>query len=97
LFADRRRPAPLAPRSAARIYQAATQRAGIHKAGGIHTLRHSFATHLLESEIDVVSIQRLLGHAHVETTAHYRHATPPRVAKRASLLDRLRLTPVAPG
>jgi site-specific recombinase XerD len=71
LFADRRRHAPMDPRSAGRIYQAAKQRAGVHKAGGIHTLRHSFATHLLESAIDVGSIQRLLGHANVETTAHY--------------------------
>jgi len=97
LFAERRKNAPMDPRSAGRIYQAAKQRAGIHKTGGIHTLRHSFATHLLESGIDVVSIQRLLGHAHVETTAHYLHVTPQRVGKRASPLDLLRLPPVSPA
>ena len=96
LLADRRRHAPMDPRSALRIYHAAKQRAGIHKAGGIHTLRHSFATRLLESGIDVVSIQRLLGHANVETTAHYLHVTPQSVGKRASPLDLLRLTPVSP-
>lgn len=97
LFVDRRRHAPMDPRSAGRIYQAAKRRAGIHKAGGIHTLRHSFATHLLESGVDVVSIQRLLGHARVETTAHYLHVTPQRVGTQASPLDLLRLPPVAPA
>jgi integrase/recombinase XerD len=97
LFADRRRNAPMDPRSAGRISQAAKQRAGIHKAGGIHTLRHSFATHLRESGIDVVSIQRLLGHANVETTAHSLHVTPQRVGTQASPLDLLRLPPVAPA
>ena len=84
------------PRSASRIYQAAKQRAGIHKAGGIHTLRHSFATHLLESGIDVVSIQRLLGHARLETTAHYLHVTPQRLSERVSPLEQLTLAPVTP-
>jgi len=97
VFADRRRNAPMDPRSAGRIYQAAKRRAGIHKAGGIHTMRHSFATHLLESGVDVVSIQRLLGHANVETTAHSLHVTPQSVGKRASPLDLLRLPPVAPA
>lgn len=97
LFTDRRRPIPMDPRSASRIYQAAKQRAGIHKAGGIHTLRHSFATHLLESGIDVVSIQRLLGHARVETTAHYLHVTPQHVGVHASPLDQLPPPPTAPA
>lgn len=97
LFTDRRRHTPMDPRSASRMYQVAKKRAGIHKAGGIHTLRHSFATHLLESGIDVVSIQRLLGHARVETTAHSLPVTPQRVGKRASPLDLLRLPPVSPA
>jgi site-specific recombinase XerD len=97
VFADRRKNAPMDPRSAGRIDQAAKQRAGIHKAGGIHTMRHSFATHLLESGIDVVSIQRLLGHANVETTAHSLHVTPQRVGQQASPLDLLRLTPGSPA
>ena len=97
LFTDRRRPTPMDPCSASRIYQAAKQRAGIPKAGGIHTLRHSFATHLLESGIDVVSIQRLLGHARVETTARYLHVTPQHVGVRASPLDQLPGPPAAPA
>ncbi len=97
LFTDRRRPTPMDPCSASRIYQAAKKRAGIHKVGGIHMLRHAFATHLLESGTDVVTIQRLLGHARVETTAHYLHVTQQALAARVSPLDELPLDPVAPA
>ncbi len=79
-----------------RSVRSAVRAAGITKPASCHTLRHSFASHLLESGIDVVSIQRLLGHAKVETTAHYLHVTPQSVGKRASPLDLLRLTPVSP-
>ena len=97
LFTDRRRPTPMDPRSASRIYQAAKQRAGIHKAGGIHMLRHAFATHLLESGTDVVTIQRMLGHERIETTARYLHVTRQALAERVSPLDQLSLDPVPPA
>ena len=73
LFPSRDASRPIDPSQAHRMYHAAKQRAGITKAGGIHSLRHAFATHLLEGGVDVHTIQRLLGHGHLSTTARYFH------------------------
>jgi integrase/recombinase XerD len=80
---------PLSRNSAQRIYYAAKERAGILKAGGIHALRHAFATHLLEAGIDVHSIQRLLGHGSLGTTARYFHLAQKHLSGTDSPLDLL--------
>ena len=72
--------APVSIECAQRAYHAARSRAQICKPGGIHTLRHCFATHLLECGVDLYSIQRLLGHGHISTTSRYLHLTSPQFA-----------------
>ncbi len=58
-----------------------SKKAGIPKDVNVHTLRHSYATHLLEDGLDIVSIKELLGHANIETTMVYLHVAHNRDAK----------------
>jgi site-specific recombinase XerD len=80
---------PMAPKSVQRIFYAAKDRAGISKDCGIHALRHAFATHLLEAGVDVHTIQRLMGHGSLSTTARYFHLAQKHLADTASPLDLL--------
>ncbi|ENO97863.1 integrase family protein [Thauera phenylacetica B4P] len=76
--------------SAQRAYYRARDRAGITKTGGIHTLRHAFATHLLEAGIDLATLAKLLGHGHLSTTQRYLHLARPGSIPHDSPLDLLR-------
>jgi len=89
LFANLKETGPLDPKTAQRMYYAACRAAGLREAAGIHTLRHSFATHLLEAGVDLPTIQRLLGHGHIGTTMRYLHLAQSRLSATVSPLDLL--------
>lgn len=77
--------------------RAARRRARIAKPITVHTLRHSFATHLLESGIDIRIIQVLLGHADLGSTARYAQVATNLLASTPSPFDRLSITVIPPG
>ncbi len=77
------------PSTLRRAFNKAVRSAGIHKHVGDHTLRNSFASHLLEAGTDIRSIQQLLGHSHLQTTMIYTHLKPDH-KNVSSPLDRLK-------
>lgn len=79
----------LSPRNLQKIVSKASQRAGIKKEVHCHTLRHSFATHLLEDGVDIRMIQELLGHADLSTTQLYTHVSTEELKKIKSPIDEL--------
>jgi len=89
LFPSKDPAQPLSGSSVQRVFKKALHRAGIKKKASVHTLRHSFATHLLESGTDLYHIQRLLGHTTAKTTSVYLHITGRDIAKVKSPIDLL--------
>jgi site-specific recombinase XerD len=90
LFPGQNRVAPMSPRSLNRAFNSAKAMAGIKKPATLHSLRHSFATHLLEADTDVRVIQVLLGHAKLTTTARYAHVATKTLRKVASPFESIR-------
>lgn len=72
-FVDR---GPMNPSGVQKAFRAAVQASGINKAASVHTLRHSYATHLVEAGVNLHLIQSYLGHDSLQTTAIYIHVTP---------------------
>ncbi len=89
VFPGRRPDRSISARTVQHMVSAAAARAGIHKAVSPHTLRHSFATHLLEQGVDLRYIQELLGHASSRTTEIYTHVTTRNLLRIRSPLDAL--------
>ncbi len=91
LFTNPSGNAPIGVNTVQRIYCAARDSAGIAREGGIHSLRHAFATHLIEAGVDLPKVQQLLGHGHISTTMRYVHLARAHVTGTTSPLDLLDL------
>ena len=85
-----RKGGPISIDYAQRIYNLAKLKAGVHKGKGIHTLRHCFATHLLEAGVDLVTIKTRLGHNSLQSTQRYLQIRQPKLTATANPLDLLR-------
>jgi integrase/recombinase XerD len=80
---------PITGSNMQRRFAKLVQRVGLTKHCSLHTLRHSYATHLLEAGVDVLTLKTLLGHRSLETTTRYLHVSTHRLGQTPSLLDLL--------
>ncbi len=97
LFAGQNPVNPLTTRQLNRAFHGAKEAAGIDKRVSLHTLRHCFATHLLEQKVDIRVIQVLLGHKKLDTTAHYSQVASTTLRAVKSPLEHLTPGPLPPA
>jgi integrase/recombinase XerD len=91
MFPGRRKGLHLTPRQVTRLFHETVEAAGLKKKLTLHTLRHSFATHLYDRGVDIRTIQALLGHEKLETTARYTRVATGLITAVESPLDQLSL------
>jgi site-specific recombinase XerD len=89
LFPGRKPERPITVSNVQRRFGWALRQSGLSKRCSMHTLRHSYATHLLEAGVDLMTLQRLLGHTSLQTTARYLHVSLRGMHQMPSLLDLL--------
>lgn len=88
-FTSRDGSRPVSVETAQRVYYNALRTSGVRKVGGIHVLRHCFATHAMEAGTDIHTLKRWLGHTALTTTGRYVHVTAEHLARGKSPLDTL--------
>jgi len=89
LFEGRTPGEPLAIETIQKIFKQAQAKAGITKQASVHTLRHCFATHLMENGVDVFTIKNLMGHRSIQTTLRYVHIRQEHLQRVVSPLDKI--------
>ena len=92
LFLGQQAGQPMNRSTGQNIYYRAVRKSGVRRKGGIHLLRHSFATQLIESGVELTLVQRLLGHTSLVTTLRYLHVTAARLEAAQSPLDLIDLS-----
>lgn len=91
IFPGKNKNTPMSIGTASKIYQLAKEKSDIKKSGGLHALRHAFATHMLESGVDLFIIKELLGHSSIHSTVRYLRFAPCRDTNVKSPIDKLSL------